>query len=130
MTYFIPYALLVTSFPFLVAAEINTEIHLNVYFWTFFCIMFLPEFSIIAFKGFREWLRRGIEDGDEVLNTKDLKDLMVHYIALWCIRIFAIASLWTIWFNKDIPASISYTSIGAALSIYGFNVVGKKFLEK
>lgn len=123
------FLLFIGAFPFVVA-QIENQMHLNVYFWTFFVMMFLPEFALFAFKGFRLWIKEGIEDGDKKLNTGDLKDLMVHYIALWCVRIFAISSLWTIWFNKDIPTSIAWTAIGSALTIYGFNVMGKKYLGK
>ncbi len=50
---------------------------------------FLPEWGLITnFGNFRKWIGGGLEDGDGQLNKADVKEMMMHYVAIWFLRIF------------------------------------------
>jgi hypothetical protein len=74
--------------------------------WFSLIMIFLPEIMFITWPVFRRWIMSGVENGDGILHSKDLKELGVLYISLWSMRVFMGFSF-AIMFGKDIP-TITY----------------------
>jgi hypothetical protein len=71
-------------------------------FWFFLIMLFMPEFACIFSKGFRQWIKNGIEDSDGTFNKSDFKEMWGHYSALWCLRMFILGSLVEIYFQVEV----------------------------
>lgn len=97
--------------------------------WFALLMIFLPEILFIVWPVFRKWIMEGIENGDGVLQTKDLKELGILYISLWSMRVFMGFSI-AIMFGSEI-ANITYLmpligSFGTAGLAIIKNVLQKK----
>ena len=71
-------------------------------------------------------MRMLVEDGDGIPNKSDLKEAVVHYMALTLARVGSVGLLWSYWFNPNIPSWAILTPLAASLTLEGFQVWGKK----
>ena len=69
----------------------------------FFILMmvFLPEIMFITWPFFRKFIMEGIQDGDGITHAKDIKQLIILYVSLWCMRLFMAFGIAKM-FGKDI----------------------------
>lgn len=88
-------------------------------FWIYIAMMFIPELLFAFVKGFRNWMRSGLEDGDGVLDKADMKDLIQHYTALTSLRLFMLFGLLIAIYNVDISYEIYITPFFGAMGIEG-----------
>ena len=70
-------------------------------FYVFVSLLFVPEIALVFSAGLRQWLKVGIEDGDGVLNTKDVQNLVLFYSGLWMLRVFVLSYLFKQFYNIE-----------------------------
>lgn len=99
-------------------------------FYLFTAMMFIPETSILFFKGFREWIKEGLENADGKMNHNDVKDLVVHYASLWSLRIFVLSSLLMMFYNVEFGFQYYIVPFFGSIGLSGFtilkNILGKR----
>jgi len=95
----------------------------EVVFYIFTSMLFIPEVCLILFPSFRNWIRQGIEDADGELNKNDVKDLLVFYFSIWCIRAYVLAFLLTMFYEVDIPFDFKAMSFFGGLGSAGMVVL-------
>lgn len=100
-----------------------------VYLWIMI-MLFIPEFIMMFKPNFVRWLKKGIEDNDGELNTQDVKDMIIHYVSLWSLRVFVIFGLRMSFHKVEIPWQFFAISIVAAFGIEGLNIIGKIYTRK
>lgn len=83
-----------------------------------FGLMFLPEIGIL-FPGFRRWLKIGVEDGDDVLNSKDVQSMIAYYSSLICIRVYVSAFIAVVFLGKIVPDIFVYSSLAGGFGMAG-----------
>lgn len=93
-------------------------------------MLFIPEFIMFMKPSFVQWIRKGIEDNDGELNTQDVKDMIIHYVSLWSLRVFVIFGLRMSFFKVEIEWQFFAISILAAFGIEGINILGKMYGKK
>ena len=91
-------------------------------FYVFIFMMFVPEIILLVSKSFRLWIKEGIEDGDGKLNRDDLKDLRIHYAAIWMLRMFVLFGLLMIFYEVEIDTQYYVMPFCGALGIEGLAV--------
>ncbi len=97
------------------------------YFFT--VMMFVPEVVLIFSKGFRGWIQQGVENADGVLNKSDLKDMVILYGSLWCLRVFLFMSWSKIIYGTNIEFYIYMTPLLGSFGISGLPIL-KSFIGK
>ena len=70
-------------------------------FWIFIGMMMTLELFLILSPGFRNWLKTGVENGDGVLNAKDINGLIIYYASLWFLRLFILNHLLEKFYHVD-----------------------------
>lgn len=101
-----------------------------VVFYIFIFMMFVPEIAIISSKGFRQWMKQGIEDADGQLHKEDVKDLRVHYAALWMLRVFVLFGLLMIFYQIQIPWSFYMLPFFGAMGLEGVALARNIYANK
>lgn len=97
------------------------------FFILFILILFMPELALLISKGFRLWIKDGIEDNDQKFNITDFATMMVHYSMLWCVRVFVVSFLVEIFFNYHVREIYILSSFAGA---FGIEVVGAMIKKK
>lgn len=99
-------------------------------FWFFIGMMWLPELVIIFSSGFREWIREGIENADGKLNSKDVKDLLVHYASLTSMKLFVLESLLMMFYDVTIPFQYYVIPFLGSVGLSGFTIFKNLYKDK
>lgn len=99
-------------------------------FWFFIGMMWLPEIVICFSYGFREWIRQGIENADGKLNSKDVKDLLVHYASLTSMKLFVLESLLMMFYDVTIPFQYYVIPFFGSVGLSGFAIFKNLYKEK
>lgn len=94
----------------------------------FVLMMFVPESVLLISKSFRAWIREGVEDADGKLNKSDLKDLVILYGSLWCLRVFLFMSWAKVFYGTEIEFYIYLTPLIGSFGISGLPIL-KSFLK-
>lgn len=89
----------------------------NALFIIFLAMMFLPEIGFILNKGFRSWLKNGIEDSDGAFNSEDLANLLRHYSTLWCARLYVVFGLLEAFYHIQVREIFVMGSLAGAFGI-------------
>lgn len=89
----------------------------NLLFCVFIGMMFLPEAGFLLNKGFRKWLKDGIEDSDGVFNASDLANLLRHYSTLWCARLYVLLGLLEAFYHIQVREIFVMGSLAGAFGI-------------
>jgi hypothetical protein len=89
----------------------------NILFAVFIFMMFLPEMGFIINKGFRQWLKDGIEDSDGQFNSSDLANLLRHYSTLWCARLYVLLGLLEAFYHIQVREIFVMGSLAGAFGI-------------
>lgn len=101
-------------------------------FFVFVFLMFLPEMSM-SIKSMRDWVKTGIEDGDGILNKRDLKDLLVYWASMWMLRVFVLSYLFQIFYGVETEFQFTILPFFGALGAQGIaaarNIFQKKIKE-
>lgn len=80
----------------------------EIIFWIFAIALLLPEVSFIISKKFRIWLKDGVENGDGILHSKDLKELPTLVGAYYCGKLFALLILMDTFYDIEVKDSFVY----------------------
>lgn len=112
------------------AAEIDNRHPPEGVFWLFIGMVFLPEVLLVFFKGFRNWIKEGLEDGDGKLSKKDLKDLLPYYSSLNSLRIFVLSSLLMMFYDVHIEFQYYIIPFLGSLGLAGIEIIKKTYLRK
>lgn len=91
-------------------------------FWFFVGMMWLPEIVILFSGGFREWIKTGIENADGELNSKDVKDLIVHYASLTSMKLFVLESLLMMFYGVEIDFQFYIVPFLGSVGLSGFAI--------
>ena len=86
----------------------------------------IPEICLVSFKGFREWIKQGVEDSDGKLNKSDLQDAMMLYTSLWAMRVFVAFSIVKM-FGVPIDNMAYMTALFGSFGIAGLPVLKSIF---
>ena len=70
----------------------------------------LPEFCLVRYPAFKEWIKQGVEDSDGKLNKSDMQDALMLYSSLWAMRAF-MAFTAAIIFGIDIPPTYYFSAL-------------------
>lgn len=89
-------------------------------------MLVLPEIGFAVSKGFRAWLKSGIEDGDGVFNTKDFNQMLVHYSTLWCVRLFVLFGLLEAFYGVQVREIFIGGSLAGAFGIETVSFFARK----
>ena len=89
-------------------------------FYIFLAMMFVPELALTFSRGFRNWMKGGIEDADGHLHKEDIKDLRIHYSALWMLRIFVLFGLLMIFYQIQIEWLFYIAPFFGSMGLEGF----------
>lgn len=98
-------------------------------FYVFIFMMFVPELVLLISKPFRLWIKEGIEDGDGKLNRDDLKDLRIHYAAIWMLRTFVLFGLLMIFYEVQIDITYYLLPFSGAMGLEGM-ALWKNMIKK
>lgn len=102
----------------------------NVLFCVFIFMMFLPEMGFLINKGFRQWLKDGIEDSDGVFNANDLANLLRHYSTLWCARLYVLLGLLEAFFHIQVREIFVMGSLAGAFGIEAITFLTNRSAKK
>lgn len=89
-------------------------------------MLVLPEIGFAVSRGFRSWLKSGIEDGDGVFNTKDFNQMLVHYSTLWCVRLFVLFGLLEAFYGVQVREIFIGGSLAGAFGIETVSFFARK----
>lgn len=92
-------------------------------FYIFVLMIFLPDLVLIVSKGFRAWIKEGLEDADGSLNRGDVKDLVVHYASLNSLRVFVLESLMMMFYDVEIPFHYYVVPFFGSIGLSGFTIL-------
>lgn len=106
--------------PTVAQVVIDTDQPSPLVFYIFIVMMFVPEFTITISKKFRTWMKQGIEDGDGKLHREDIKDLRIHYSALWMLRMFVLFGLLMVFYQVQIPWQFYIMPFFGSMGLEGF----------
>lgn len=98
-------------------------------FYFFVLMMFYPELSSMLSKGYRKWIRRGIEGDDGKFDTEDVTNLRINYNALWMLRLCLLFGLLIGFYKADIPVTFFLVTFFGAFGMQGLDVL-KTYLQK
>jgi hypothetical protein len=102
----------------------------NVLFCVFIFMMFLPEMGFLINKGFRQWLKDGIEDSDGVFNAADLANLLRHYSTLWCARLYVLLGLLEAFYHIQVREIFVMGSLAGAVGIEAITFLTNRSAKK
>lgn len=119
------YTLCIKIFTLLVLGLGLLDFH-NIFYFLIF-VMFLPEMGFALSKGFRNWLKNGIEDSDQKFNREDFNSLLRHYSTLWCIRLYVLFGLLEAFHGIQVRETFINGSLAGA---FGIEVIGFVFKNK
>ena len=80
-------------------------------------------------KGYRKWIRRGIEGDDGKFDTEDVTNLRINYNALWMLRLCLLFGLLIGFYKADIPVTFFLVTFFGAFGMQGLDVL-KTYLQK
>ena len=98
-------------------AMIGTVSDIDIYFGAIVLFAFLPELAVIISPSFRRWIKIGVQNGEEKLTNRNLKEAIGHYTALNCIRVYVMAVCATIFKGVDVPTTMYLISFAGAVGI-------------
>lgn len=104
-------------------ATINADRPPEGMIYFFIVMMFVPELCALLSKTFRDWIRQGIENSDGKLNKSDLKDMVILYGSLWCLRVFLFMSWAMIFYKMEIPFHIYTIPLLGSFGISGLPIM-------
>lgn len=94
----------------------------EIIFWFFCAMIFLPEVTIGLSKGFRTWIKEGIENSDGQLNHRDIKDLLIHYASLSSLRLFVLETLLMMFYSIQIDLQYYVIPFLGSIGLSGFTI--------
>ena len=84
-----------SAFPLMqIAVNVSTEPPVFLFYFIN-VMMWLPEFSALIFKAFRQWIKTGIENGDGVLNSRDMNGLLIFWTSSICMKLLELTEIFT-----------------------------------
>lgn len=104
-----------------ITTGVNQPNDVILYFFIF--MMFMPETLLIFSKGFREWVKQGVENSDGKLSKSDLKDGVILYGSLWCLRVFLFMSWSKVFYGTNIEFYFYLTPLLGSFGISGLPIV-------
>lgn len=99
-------------------------------FWFINVMMWLPEFAAIISKGFRNWVKSGIENGDGVLNAKDMNGLLIFWTSSICMKLLALVVSYELFFQMPVGIETKMILITGATGGQGIGAVRNYVLSK
>lgn len=97
-------------------------------FYMFMATMLSTE-VLMCFKDFRDWIKSGVEDGDGVLNSKDVRELITYYASLIFLRAFILLILLDKFFGLETELDTQIMLFFGAFGSQGMGILGS-FLKK
>jgi len=89
----------------------------------FVVMMFVPEIVMLVSKSFRGWVKEGVENADGKLDKSDLKDMVILYGSLWCLRVFLFMSWAKVFYGTEIEFYIYLTPLLGSFGISGLPIL-------
>ena len=91
-------------------------------FWVFVGMIFLPEILLVFSNPFRSWIRKGIENSED-MTKKYIQDLIIHYASLSSLRLFVLESLLMMFYEVHIPFQYYIVPFFGSIGLSGFSLL-------
>lgn len=119
-----------TAFPLMqITANLSAEPPVFI-FWFINIMMWLPEFTALISKGFRAWIKTGIENGDGVLNSRDMNGLLIFWTSSICMKLLALVVSHELFFGSEIGIDTKMILVMGATGGQGIGAVRTLILRK